>query len=78
MQNVSMWKSTHRYLVRRPAGRRERLDRRLVTRARPWTPTTSLPLHQQVFLLWLELVISRRNSAAAAGGASAAVIGGTS
>ena len=77
MQNVSMWKSTHRYLVggRQVAG---------AASTGGWSPRPTLdaddalPLHQQVFLLWLELVISRRNSAAAAGGASAAVIGGTS
>jgi hypothetical protein len=39
---------------------------------------SSLPLHQQVFLLWLELVISRRNAAAVTGGASAMVVGGSS
>jgi hypothetical protein len=76
VQNVSMWKGTRRYL----AGRTQ-IARSGSTGG--WSPRptldveASLPLHQQVFLLWLELVISRRNSAAAAGGASAAVIGGT-
>ena len=37
-----------------------------------------LPLHQQVFLLWLELVLSRRNTAVVAAAAGAAVIGGSS
>jgi len=76
MQNASMWKGTHRYL----SG-----GRQLAASGSTggWSPRPTLdaddalPLHQQVFLLWLELVISRRNSAAAAGGASAAVIGGT-
>jgi hypothetical protein len=36
-----------------------------------------LPLHQQVFLLWVELVLSRRN-AAAAGGVAAATFAGSS
>jgi hypothetical protein len=40
--------------------------------------TGELPLHQQVFQLWLELVISRRNTAAVGARATAAVIGGTS
>jgi hypothetical protein len=38
----------------------------------------SLPLEQAVFLLWLELVINRRNTAAVAGATRAAVIGGSS
>jgi hypothetical protein len=38
----------------------------------------SLPLEHAVFLLWLELVISRRNTAAVAEATSAAVIGGSS
>jgi hypothetical protein len=75
VQNASMWKGTHRYL----AGGQQ------VARSGSsggWSPRPtldadgSLPLHQQVFLLWLELVISRRNNAAVAGGASAAVIAG--
>ena len=64
--------------VRRPAGRPRRLDRRLVAAPDAGRGDPAIPLHQQVFLLWLELVVSRRNSAAVAGGASAAVIGGTS
>jgi hypothetical protein len=49
-----------------------------------WSPRPTLsadpalPLHQQVFLLWLELVISRRNTAAVSAGAGAAVIRGSS
>ena len=67
METASFWKGTHRYLVGGTAGRRERLDRRLV--APPHAGRRdALPLHQQVFLLWLELVISRRNTAAAAAG----------
>jgi hypothetical protein len=76
MQNASMWRGTHRYL----SGGRPIAESGSTG---GWSPRPTLdadgtlPLHQQVFLLWLELVISRRNSAAAAGGASAAVIGGT-
>jgi hypothetical protein len=49
-----------------------------------WSPRPTLdagdalPLHQQVFLLWLELVLSRRHNAAVGAAAGAAVIGGTS
>jgi hypothetical protein len=76
MQNASMWRGTHRYLTG---------DRQIAESGSTggWSPRPTLtaedvlPLHQQVFLLWLELVMSRRNSAATAG-ASAAVIGGTS
>ena len=76
MENASMWRGTHRYLS---AGRQ--LANSGTTGG--WSPRPTLtgddalPLHQQVFLLWLELVLSRRNSAAAAG-TTAAVIGGTS
>ena len=77
MQSVSMWKGSHRYLS---GG--QRLAESGSTGWWSSRPTLhaddALPLHQQVFLLWLELVLNRRNSAAAAGGASAAVIGGTS
>ena len=76
VQTASMWKGTRRYLV---AGR-------VVGESGTtggWAPRTtltvdeSLPLDQQVFLLWVELVISRRSQAAsttaiAAGGAAAA------
>jgi hypothetical protein len=65
MLNASMWKGTHRYLV---GGQQ-------IARSGSnggWSPRPtldadrSLPLHQQVFLLWLELVIRRRAAAAAA------------
>ena len=35
-------------------------------------------VHRQVFLLWLELVISRRNTAVVTAATTAAVVGGTS
>jgi hypothetical protein len=76
MQNASMWRGTHRYL----SGGKQLAESGSTGGWSPrltLTADDALPLHQQVFLLWLELVISRRNSAAAAGGASAAVIGGT-
>jgi hypothetical protein len=77
MENASMWKGTHRYTS---AGRQVAES----GATGGWSPRPTLrvddalPRHQQVFLLWVELVIRRRNSAAAAGGASAAVIGGSS
>jgi hypothetical protein len=49
-----------------------------------WSPRPTLtaddrlPLDQQVFLLWLEVVLNRRNQAAIGAAAGAAVIGGTS
>ncbi|MGY2128443.1 hypothetical protein [Blastococcus sp. SYSU DS0617] len=42
------------------------------------TATPQMPLDHQVFLLWLELVISRRNTAVMAGAVGVAVIGGSS
>jgi hypothetical protein len=72
-----MWKGTHRYL----AGG-QRIAESGSTGG--WSPRPTLdadesvPLHQQVFLLWLELVISRRNNAAIGAGVTAAVIGGSS
>ena len=76
MQNASMWRGTHRYLT--GGGQIAESGTTGGWSPRPTlTADAALPLHQQVFLLWLELVIRRRNSAAAAGGASAAVIGGS-
>jgi hypothetical protein len=75
MQNASMWRGTHRYLT----GGRQVAESGSTGGWSPrptLTADDALPLHQQVFLLWLELVISRRNAAVAAG-TSAAVIGGT-
>jgi hypothetical protein len=39
---------------------------------RPTLSADDLPVHQQLFLLWLHLLIQRRAAAAAAGGATAA------
>ncbi len=76
MRSASLWKGTHRYLS---GG--QRIAESGSTGG--WSPRPTLdaddalPLHQQVFLLWLELVISRRNSAAAGGASAAVVAGGT-
>ena len=77
VRSASRWRGTHRYLS---SG--QQVARSGTTGG--WSPrptldaVDALPLHQQVFLLWLELVITRRNNAAVAGGAGAAVIGGSS
>jgi len=77
VQSASRWKGTHRYVV----------DGRVVAESGTtggWSPRPTLtappdmPVHRQVFLLWMELVFARRNNAAIAAGTSAAVIGGSS
>lgn len=76
MQNASMWRGTHRYL----SGGRQLAESGTAGRWSPrptLTADDALPLHQQVFLLWVELVLSRRN-AAVAGGVTAATIAGAS
>jgi hypothetical protein len=76
MQNASMWKGTHRYL----SGGTQVAESGT---SGGWSPRPTLaaddalPLHQQVFLLWVELVLSRRNTAAISAATGAAVIGGT-
>jgi hypothetical protein len=74
MRTTSMWKGTHRYLLG---------DRQVAESGSTggWSPgptltaDDALPLDHQVFLLWLELVISRRNAAVAAGAGAAVVAG---
>lgn len=70
MESVSMWKGTHRYV----SGGRQiaRSGSSGWWASRPTLDADgALPLHQQVFLLWLELVIRRRNT-------TTAVVAGTS
>jgi hypothetical protein len=77
VQGASLWKGTHRYLSE---------GRQIAESGTTggWSPRPTLdadpalPLHQQVFLLWLELVISRRNTDVVVGATTAAVIGGSS
>jgi hypothetical protein len=65
LSTASMWKGTHRYSA---------ADRQVAESGTTggWSPrptltaTADLPLEHLVFLLWLELVLSRRNDAAAA------------
>jgi hypothetical protein len=74
--SASFWKGTHRYLSGGrqvgESGNTGGWSARATVRADP-----AMPLDQQVFLLWLEVVISRRNNAATTAGVSAAVIGGS-
>ena len=77
VQSTVVWKGTHRYL----AGGRQVAESGTTGGWSPrptLTADDALPLDHQVFLLWLELVISRRNTAAVAAAAGAAVIGGSS
>ncbi len=77
VQSASYWKGTHRFLT----------DGRVVAESGTtggWSPRPTLtadadlPVHHQVFLLWLELVISRRNTTVVVAATGAAVIGGSS
>ncbi|MGY1752467.1 hypothetical protein [Blastococcus sp. SYSU D01042] len=77
VETLSHWKGTHRYL----SGGQE------VARSDStggWSPQPTLeaspqvPLEHRVFLLWLELVITRRNDAALTAATGAAVVGGSS
>ena len=76
VSSLSMWKATHRYT----SGGRTVAESGWTGGWSPRPTLTcdeSLPVHHQVFLLWLEQVIGRRNSSAAtgaivAGGAAAA------
>jgi hypothetical protein len=75
MRNASTWRGAHRYL----SGGRQIAQSGSTGRWSPrptLTADDALPLHQQVFLLWVELVLSRRNTAVA-GGVAAATAAGT-
>lgn len=77
VRNASLWKGTHRYL----AGGRQIAQSGSTG---GWSPRPtldaddSLPVEHQVFLLWLELVIGRRNNAAATAAISGSVVAGGS
>ncbi|MCF6507577.1 hypothetical protein E9549_09180 [Blastococcus sp. MG754426] len=76
-ENASVWKGTHRYT----AGGRPVAE---TGTTGGWSPRPTLdadpsvPLPHQVFLLWVELVLSRRNTAVVAGAVGVAVVGGSS
>ena len=76
MHNASLWRGTHRYLSSGQQVAESGTTGRWSPRPTLTAPD-ALPLHQQVFLLWMELVLSRRN-AAVAGGVAAATIAGSS
>jgi hypothetical protein len=71
VRSTSLWRAAHRFLVDgtvvAEGGSVGVLSPRPTLTADP-----AMPLDHQVFLLWLELVIIRRNSESAAGGAGAA------
>jgi hypothetical protein len=74
MENASVWRGTHRY----SSGGKQLAESGTTGRWSPrptLTADDALPLHQQVFLLWVELVLSRRNAATAGGVAAATVAG---
>ena len=72
--SLSYWKGTHRYL----SGGRQVAESGSTG---GWSPRPTLttepdlPLDHQVFLLWLELVISRRNTAAVTAATTAGAVG---
>ncbi|TFV66572.1 UNVERIFIED_ORG: hypothetical protein E4P37_06175 [Bacillus sp. AZ43] len=77
VRSASYWKGAHRFLA----------DGRVVAESGTtggWSPRPTLtaepdlPVHHQVFLLWLELIISRRNTAVVVAASGAAVAGGSS
>jgi hypothetical protein len=77
VEKASPWKVTHRFL----SGGRQVAESGSTG---GWSPRPTLTaddglaLDHQVFLLWLELVLSRRNTAAITAATGAAVIGGSS
>ena len=77
VESASYWKGTHRFL----SGGRQVAESGSTGGWSP-RPTLSvadeLPLDHQVFLLWLLLVISRRNTAAISAATGATVVGGSS
>ncbi|SDF50673.1 hypothetical protein SAMN05660662_2408 [Blastococcus aurantiacus] len=74
---LSYWKGTHRFVS---GG--QQVAHSASTGG--WSPrptltaTPGMPLGHQIFLLWLELVISRRNTAAMTAATGVAVVGGSS
>ena len=77
VESASYWKGTHRFF----SGGRQLAESGTTG---GWSPRPTLsadgamPLNHQVFLLWLLLVISRRNTAAISAATGAAVVGGSS
>jgi hypothetical protein len=76
VETASYWKGTHRFL----SGGRQVAESGSTGgwSPRPTLSADALPLDHQLFLLWLLLVISRRNTAAISAATGAAVVGGSS
>jgi hypothetical protein len=76
LEVASFWRGTHRYV----SGGRQVAESGSTGgwSPRPTLNADALPLEHQVFLLWVELVINRRNTATVTAATSAAVIGGSS
>ena len=74
VSSISMWKTSHRFVT----GGRQVAESGSTG---GWSPRPtlsaedSMPLHQQVFLLWLEAVHQRRNHAAVGAATGVAVLG---
>ncbi len=74
---LSYWRSTHRFV----SGGQQVAHSGSTGGWSPrptLTAASGMPLEHQVFLLWLELVITRRNNAALTAATGAAVVGGSS
>ncbi|SDE90348.1 hypothetical protein SAMN05660485_02059 [Blastococcus fimeti] len=77
VSTLSYWRSTHRFV----SGGQQVAHSGSTG---GWSPRPTLtavpgmPLEHQVFLLWLELVLTRRNNAALTAATGAAVVGGSS
>ena len=77
VERVSRWRSGHRFLM---GGRQVAIT----GSTGGWWPRRTLeaddalPLEHQVFLLWMQLVLDRRNDAAVGAATTAAVVGGSS
>ena len=77
VETLSYWKGTHRFV----SGGRQVAESGTTGGWSPrptLSPAEGLPLDHQVFLLWLLLVISRRNTAAVTAATTAGVVGGSS
>lgn len=74
---LSFWTSAHRFVSRGQQVAHSGSTGRWSPRP-TLTATPGMPLHHQVFLMWLELVVSRRSTAAISAATTAAVVGGSS
>ncbi len=77
VESASWWKGTRRYLVGGRVVATSGVTGGWSPRA-TLTAESSIPLAHQVFLLWLEQMVRRRNQLAVTAGSGAAVYGGGS